>query len=713
MKSLRNRNRVPSLDECMAAINRIVDTESLTLTPPDDVLIKKYYLHSARPYRILHSYRGAIHMALSRGSKMNRAGLVEQVKSVLLDIDETESKNIIEFGCGNAFNLIALYERRPELNLVGVDLCRTNLKRAKRMSGRAPIQLIEADFHQVPIADSAMDLVIGIESLCYSSDPELALAEIYRVLRPGGRAIVFDAHRCTDFESLEQPMKYAAQLVERSMALPDSATHTEWIDASVRQGFSILIDEDVTRQISANLLRFQSLAQRVMLHPWLARVFVRTSKGHLLRNAIAGLLMPITTSQGAHAYFHVVLEKPKVKELLKSSPIDSSSSSGIEESVPGTQTQELSAEKSVRNTQSASRYRSYHADYRTWLDDVLEVRPGHSARNIVMITFANFLVGLVVSLCAGFPERYVSTPSLYLFCGGVPIALFVMYHASRRIHTAVEEMRPIFTVSDSAFKSELEVRFARIASTRGCLTTSALVFFFYASAVTLAMFAFTFISRYGLIALRPDLVGPFWYTSHEIAFKYAIFLWLGVLPSLIIGSGLWMITNILVFLLDLRNWEVIPLTSVARMRLRSIVNLLMFSSFGWFVSEGIVSVLFTGHFDNLFWVCIGLLLPVGVLLALLPQLLFRRMLLRSYSDVCTWALHELASAEGLRLKEGGRSDEWMSAFRFDAPATHLHHLIEATAKPNLWVYDSEDLLVLGLGQAAAIGAIILELALRH
>jgi hypothetical protein len=94
-------------------------------------------------------------------------------------------------------------------------------------------------------------------------------------------------------------------------------------------------------------------------------------------------------------------------------------------------------------------------------------------------------------------------------------------------------------------------------------------------------------------------------------------------------------------------------------------------------------------------------------------MLGRHYLLKSYSEMCTWALRELYEAEGLGIRERDDPKRWMEIFRQQSGAMHLHNLIEATTKPNLWVYDSEDFLVLALGQSAAAVLIILQIAGSH
>src|SRR5450631_2119818 len=54
------------------------------------------------------------------------------------------------------------------------------------------VQLLDADAHALPFADASFDTVVCTFSLCAVPDEGLAIAEMYRVLRPGGLLLLAD-----------------------------------------------------------------------------------------------------------------------------------------------------------------------------------------------------------------------------------------------------------------------------------------------------------------------------------------------------------------------------------------------------------------------------------------------------------------------------------------------------------------------------------------
>jgi ubiquinone/menaquinone biosynthesis C-methylase UbiE len=75
--------------------------------------------------------------------------------------------------------------------VVGVDLVPALLEQAR---ARAPqnVELVEADACALPFGPGSFDLVCTARTLHHTSRPELVVAELTRVLRPGGTMLVVD-----------------------------------------------------------------------------------------------------------------------------------------------------------------------------------------------------------------------------------------------------------------------------------------------------------------------------------------------------------------------------------------------------------------------------------------------------------------------------------------------------------------------------------------
>lgn len=99
--------------------------------------------------------------------------------------------NTLEVAIGTGLNL-ALY---PEtVRLTGIDLSPEMLELARERAAETgrEVELHEADAHELPFANGSFDTVICTYSLCNIPDPQLAVNEMNRVLRPGGKLILVD-----------------------------------------------------------------------------------------------------------------------------------------------------------------------------------------------------------------------------------------------------------------------------------------------------------------------------------------------------------------------------------------------------------------------------------------------------------------------------------------------------------------------------------------
>ena len=104
---------------------------------------------------------------------------------------------VLEVGCGPGHLSIRLATEH-ELDVTALDLdpemierARANAERAGRAGGRAPVFHV-GDVAALPFPDGSFDLVVSTFSMHHWDDPVAGLAEIGRVLRHGGRAIVWD-----------------------------------------------------------------------------------------------------------------------------------------------------------------------------------------------------------------------------------------------------------------------------------------------------------------------------------------------------------------------------------------------------------------------------------------------------------------------------------------------------------------------------------------
>jgi SAM-dependent methyltransferase len=120
-------------------------------------------------------------------------------RAVVSDVAATASPRavVLEVGCGPGHLSIEL-TRNHGLNVTGLDLDPAMIERARsNADGDAPTMapgptFVLGDVAALPFDDASFDLVVSTLSMHHWSEPAAGLAEIARVLRPGGGALIWD-----------------------------------------------------------------------------------------------------------------------------------------------------------------------------------------------------------------------------------------------------------------------------------------------------------------------------------------------------------------------------------------------------------------------------------------------------------------------------------------------------------------------------------------
>jgi ubiquinone/menaquinone biosynthesis C-methylase UbiE len=131
---------------------------------------------------------------------------------------------ILDVGTGPARIPIALCRADPRANVLGIDLARHMLDRARANVEEAGlsdrIKLEHVDAKGVPYPDGQFEAVVSNSVVHHVADPALALAEMIRLVAPGGTLFLRDLRRPEDGTLLAALVQtYAADESESARAL--------------------------------------------------------------------------------------------------------------------------------------------------------------------------------------------------------------------------------------------------------------------------------------------------------------------------------------------------------------------------------------------------------------------------------------------------------------------------------------------------------------
>jgi arsenite methyltransferase len=120
-------------------------------------------------------------------------GVGNPVRYALLRPGET----VLDIGSGGGIDtILAAHRVGPDGKAIGLDVVEQMLERARGHAAEAGVdgwtEFLEGEMEDIPLPDGSVDVVISNGVLNLSARKSRALAEIFRVLGPGGRISLAD-----------------------------------------------------------------------------------------------------------------------------------------------------------------------------------------------------------------------------------------------------------------------------------------------------------------------------------------------------------------------------------------------------------------------------------------------------------------------------------------------------------------------------------------
>ncbi|MEW9670077.1 class I SAM-dependent methyltransferase [Ammoniphilus sp. 3BR4] len=110
----------------------------------------------------------------------------------LLGIDEGDY--VLEIGFGNGKYIAEIIQKVKGTHVHGLDfsdaMVQTATKLNKAFIEQGRVHIEQGDIEKIPFGDVLFDKIFTVNTIYFWSDPILALREIKRVLKPGGRLVI-------------------------------------------------------------------------------------------------------------------------------------------------------------------------------------------------------------------------------------------------------------------------------------------------------------------------------------------------------------------------------------------------------------------------------------------------------------------------------------------------------------------------------------------
>jgi arsenite methyltransferase len=146
-------------------------------------------------------------------------------RAAVLDALQLQSgERVLDIGTGPGFLASEMADAvGPEGHIVAIDMSDPMLAMARKRCANQPwVALQTGTAAELPVGGAAFDVAVSVQVYEYLADVTTALAEMYRVLRPGGRGVVVS----TDWDAIAWHASDAARMRRVLRAFAGHCAHT-------------------------------------------------------------------------------------------------------------------------------------------------------------------------------------------------------------------------------------------------------------------------------------------------------------------------------------------------------------------------------------------------------------------------------------------------------------------------------------------------------
>lgn len=129
--------------------------------------------------------------------------------------------SVLEIGCGTG--IFSRYFAETGAAVTSMDISPDLIAQAEKET-TAPVTYLIGDAERLPFPEASFDVVAG-SSILHHLDPDIALKEIHRVLRPGGRLAFAEPNMMNPQIAVQKNIPFIKKMLGDS---PDERAFTRW-----------------------------------------------------------------------------------------------------------------------------------------------------------------------------------------------------------------------------------------------------------------------------------------------------------------------------------------------------------------------------------------------------------------------------------------------------------------------------------------------------
>lgn len=176
-------------------------------------------------------------------------------------------KDVLEVGCGHGGGASYLLRNLSPASYTGLDLNAAGIDFCQRRHPLTNLTFVQGDAEDLPFPDESFDVLLNVESsIHYRSFPRF-LAEVTRVLRPGGHFLYTDGRTASDARAWEDDLDHTSmRMVSRRDINPEVL---------------LALEKNGSRENQQGVYRYVPKALRDMTRVWILWVFRALQSGRI------------------------------------------------------------------------------------------------------------------------------------------------------------------------------------------------------------------------------------------------------------------------------------------------------------------------------------------------------------------------------------------------------------------------------------------------
>lgn len=130
-----------------------------------------------------------------RGSELGRLTETREREVLRQLLGPVKGLSVLDVGCGDGDLALDLHDAGARVTCIDNSSAMVKAARRRCKHAGAHIMIEQANARALPFPPASFDRVVTVTMLCFVDNALLAIREMARVLRPGGRLIVGDLNR--------------------------------------------------------------------------------------------------------------------------------------------------------------------------------------------------------------------------------------------------------------------------------------------------------------------------------------------------------------------------------------------------------------------------------------------------------------------------------------------------------------------------------------